>query len=220
MWLWSSACRQFLATGVSFLLLYSTWASDWCCGIWLVVAGCVVAIAGSLTAGGRRLQLFISLKECLSWRKTGGISICRFIVFLSTLYHAFLNSRACFVFAWSKCCVLVQLIVCLLLCVCAAGSDRKWFVQCNVVRSFYKLSSKFRFVLQGSCFVFVLRKVCSKFCVGLWAMSMLKGRSNIVLSSFPPCPLTRVSVVGLLFLSEVVGLLLCLVGTLLIKGTG
>ena len=36
-----------------------------------------------------------------------------------------LNSRACFVSAWSKSCVSVQLNVCPLLCVCEAGSDSK-----------------------------------------------------------------------------------------------
>ena len=46
-------------------------------------------------------------------------------IFIYTLCHASLNSHACFVFAWSKSCVSVQLNVCPLLCVCEAGSDSK-----------------------------------------------------------------------------------------------
>ena len=54
--------------------------------------------------------------------------MCLFIVLLSILYHVSLNSRACFVFAWSKICVSVQLNVCPLSCVCEAGSDSRSYL--------------------------------------------------------------------------------------------
>ena len=52
-----------------------------------------------------------------------GISTCRLIVLPSILYHASLNSRACFVCARPNSSVSVQLKVWQLSYVCAAGSD-------------------------------------------------------------------------------------------------
>ena len=52
------------------------------------------------------------------------INMSVYSIFIYTV-PCFFNSHACFVFAWSKSCVSVQLDVCPLLFVCEAGSDSK-----------------------------------------------------------------------------------------------
>ena len=64
--------------------------------------------------------------------------MCRLIVLVSVLYHASLNSRACFVCAHPSSWVSVQLELWQLSYVCAAGSD-KWSCRfmaflCSVIR--------------------------------------------------------------------------------------
>ena len=77
-----------------------------------------------------------------------GISTCRLIVLPSILYHASLNSRACFVCARPNSSVSVQLKVWQLSYVCAAGSE------------FIIVSFDGVFVFSYSCFNFLRTRKC------------------------------------------------------------
>ena len=128
------------------------------------------------------------------------ISTCRLTVLPSILYHASLNSRACFVCARPNSSVSVQLKVRQLSYVCASGIviyNRivlwRFCVQlfvfqfssrvdlCIVVDSLGKVSCMY--IAFFVCFDVVLTLCFVKYdlslCAGLCATSMLKGRNNL-----------------------------------------